>query len=191
MAKDRPLMTDDAVTLNEGLASAIDAIDTSQGAAGASVGRLKSAPHVLRVDFPERHSALLDLAQASGDFDVRLERLAVGDYFVGAGVLVERKTYADFAMSLVDGHSSPRRLRLLEAHIALSSCSKVRGHIEEDLHASGTARRRSSAGASPAASLWHGGACHHGRRDHAHAGSWSWAHEGATDQRDRFLRSTS
>jgi Fanconi anemia group M protein len=95
--------TDGAITLSEALGSAVDAIDTSQGAAGARVGCGKSAPHVLRVDFSERHSALLDLAQASGDFDVRLERLAVGDYVVGAGVLLERKTYADFAMSLVDG----------------------------------------------------------------------------------------
>ena len=81
-------MTDGALTLNEALAAALDAIDTSQGAAGACVGRVKLAPHVLRVDFSERHSALLELAQASGDFDVRLERLAIGDYFVGAGVLV-------------------------------------------------------------------------------------------------------
>ena len=50
--------------------------------------------------------------------------------------------------------------------------------MEEDLHALGTARHRSSAGGSPAASLWHGGASHHGRRDHAHAGSGSWPHEG-------------
>jgi Fanconi anemia group M protein len=105
-------MTDGAITLSEALASALDAIDTSQGAAGASVGCVKSAPHVLRVDFSERHSALLDLAQASGDFDVRLERLAVGDYVVGAGVLVERKTYADFAMSLVDGRLFPQAAAL-------------------------------------------------------------------------------
>ena len=95
-------MTDGAITPDEALASALDAIDTSQGAAGARVGCVKSSQHVLRVDFSERHSALLDLAQVAGDFDVRLERLAVGDYVVGAGVLVERKTYADFAMSLVD-----------------------------------------------------------------------------------------
>ena len=105
-------MTDGAITMNEALAAALDAIDTGQGAAGASVGCVKSAPHVLRVDFSERHSALLDLAQASGDFVVRLERLAVGDYFVGAGVLVERKTYADFAMSLVDGRLFPQAAAL-------------------------------------------------------------------------------
>ena len=123
-------MTDGAITLNEVLASARDAIDTNQGAAGASVRCVKSAPHVFRVDFSERHSALLDLAQASGDFDVLLERLAVGDYFVAADVLVERKTYADFAMSLVDGRLFAQAARLPGAHIALSSCSKVQSPRE-------------------------------------------------------------
>jgi DNA excision repair protein ERCC-4 len=104
-------MTDSAITFN-GTLAARDAIDTSQGAASASVGGVKSAPPLLRVDFSERHSALLDLAQASGDFDVRLERLAVGDYFLGAGVLVERKTYADFATSLVDGRLFPQAAAL-------------------------------------------------------------------------------
>jgi Fanconi anemia group M protein len=71
--------------------------------------------HVLRVDFSERHSALLDLVRASGEFDVHLQRLVVGDYFMGGGVLVERKTYVDFAMSLVDG-----RLFLQAAALARS-----------------------------------------------------------------------
>jgi ERCC4-type nuclease len=58
---------------------------------------------------------LFGLARASAEFDVRLEHLGVGDYFVGGGVLVERKTYADFAMSLVDG-----RLFLQAAALARS-----------------------------------------------------------------------
>ena len=123
-------MTAGAITLKEAVASALDAIITSQGAADAGVGCVKSAPHVLRVDFSERHSALLDLAQASGAFDVRLERLAVGDYLVGAGVLVERKTYGDFAMSLVDGRLFPQAAALARSPIALSSCSKVQSHRE-------------------------------------------------------------
>jgi hypothetical protein len=63
----------------------------------------KTRRHQLRVDFSERHAALLDLARGSGEFDIRLEQLAVGDYLVDEGVIVERKTYADFATSLVDG----------------------------------------------------------------------------------------
>ena len=104
-------MTDSAITLNEALA-ARDAVGRSQGAAGASAGGVKSARPVLRVDFSERHSALLELAQASGDFDVRVERLSVGDDFAGAGVIVERKTYADFATSLVDGRLFPQAAAL-------------------------------------------------------------------------------
>lgn len=58
---------------------------------------------LLRVDSSERNAVLLDLARGSGCFDVRVERLAIGDYFIEGGVVVERKTYADFATSLVDG----------------------------------------------------------------------------------------
>lgn len=68
--------------------------------------------HRLRVDFSERHAALLDLARACGDFDVRMERLAVGDYDIDGGVVVERKTYADFATSLADGRLFPQAAAL-------------------------------------------------------------------------------
>lgn len=57
----------------------------------------------LHVDYSERSATLLDLARQSGVFDVRMVRLAIGDYLIDGGVLVERKTYADFATSLVDG----------------------------------------------------------------------------------------
>ncbi|MBI3265266.1 MAG: hypothetical protein HYZ58_19225 [Acidobacteria bacterium] len=65
--------------------------------------------YLLRVDFSERHAALLDLARNCADFDIQLERLAIGDYVVDRGVVVERKTYADFATSLADGRLFPRR----------------------------------------------------------------------------------
>ncbi len=58
---------------------------------------------VLRVDFFERNAALLALVRRCGKFDVRMEHLVVGDYFIGGGIVVERKTYADFAISLADG----------------------------------------------------------------------------------------
>ena len=58
---------------------------------------------VLRVDYSERHATLLDLVRACDDFDLRMEHLPIGDYFIDSGVVVERKTYADFATSLVDG----------------------------------------------------------------------------------------
>jgi Fanconi anemia group M protein len=68
--------------------------------------------HLLRVDLSERHAALVDLARNCGDFDVQLERLAIGDYFIDRGVVVERKTYADFATSLVDGRLFPQAAAL-------------------------------------------------------------------------------
>ena len=81
----------------------MDNQDPSGVANDAALTDKRTMRHLLRVDFAERHAPLLDLARASGDFDVRLEQLDVGDYLVDDGVLVERKTYADFATSLVDG----------------------------------------------------------------------------------------
>jgi Fanconi anemia group M protein len=68
--------------------------------------------HVLRVDFSERNATLVDLARKCGDFDVRMERLDVGDYCVDSGVVIERKTYADFATSLADGRLFPQAAAL-------------------------------------------------------------------------------
>ena len=70
------------------------------------------ARHRLRVDFTEQHAALLDLARACTDFDVHVERLSVGDYSIDDRVVVERKTYADFATSLVDGRLFPQAAAL-------------------------------------------------------------------------------
>ena len=67
---------------------------------------------VLRVDHSERHAPLLDLARQCADFDVRMERLDVGDYCIDGGVVIERKTYADFAMSLADGRLFPQAAAL-------------------------------------------------------------------------------
>ena len=78
----------------------VDDDDASGVASNVAVDRQR---HRLQVDLSERHAALLDLARRSSDFDIRLEQLAIGDYFVDGGIIVERKTYADFATSLVDG----------------------------------------------------------------------------------------
>ena len=68
--------------------------------------------HRLDVDFSERHAAVLDLARQAGGFDVRLVRLAAGDYLIDNAVLVERKTHADFAASLADGRLFPQAAAL-------------------------------------------------------------------------------
>jgi len=68
--------------------------------------------YLLRVDFSERHAALLDLAWDCGDFEIQMERLAIGDYCIDGGVIIERKTYADFASSLADGRLFPQAAAL-------------------------------------------------------------------------------
>jgi len=68
--------------------------------------------HILRVDFSERNATLVDLARACGDFDVRVDRLDVGDYCVDGSVVIERKTYLDFATSLADGRLFPQAAAL-------------------------------------------------------------------------------
>jgi hypothetical protein len=59
--------------------------------------------HQLRVDLSERNATVLRLARECEEFDVQVVHLPIGDYFIDSGVVVERKTYADFAISLVDG----------------------------------------------------------------------------------------
>jgi DNA excision repair protein ERCC-4 len=66
----------------------------------------------LRVDCSERNAALLDLARGCGEFDIRMERLAVGDYLIDGGIVIEPKTHADFATSLVDGRLFPQAAAL-------------------------------------------------------------------------------
>src|SRR5262245_11141267 len=68
--------------------------------------------HSIQVDYSERESLLLGLLRQSADFEVRLARLRVGDYLINDEVLLERKTIADFAASLVDGRLFPQAARL-------------------------------------------------------------------------------
>ncbi len=81
-------------------------------------------PVTLRVDPSERGSTLLTLVETSGAFEVQMQRLRIGDYLVADAVVVERKTHADFATSVVDGrlfrqaaalaHGPHRPLMLIE-----------------------------------------------------------------------------
>ena len=68
--------------------------------------------HRIQVDHSEREAPLLELLRRSGDFDVRIVRLTAGDYLINDEVLIERKTIADFAASLVDGRLFPQAARL-------------------------------------------------------------------------------
>jgi ERCC4-type nuclease len=69
----------------------------------SQVGEQRSGSYRLRVDLSERNAALVDLLRQCAAFEVRMEHLTVGDYDIDGGITVERKTYADFATSLIDG----------------------------------------------------------------------------------------
>lgn len=74
-----------------------------------------AAPHrgwTLDIDPRERASRLYQLACECSDFDVRERRLRAGDYLIAGAVLVERKTHADFATSLLDGRLFPQAAAL-------------------------------------------------------------------------------
>jgi Fanconi anemia group M protein len=91
-------------------------MSSSIDVAGHDPSTTEASGHLARcellVDPSERHAALLDLAHQCDDFAVRIEHLTVGDYCLGRGVVVERKTYADFAVSLADGRLFSQAARL-------------------------------------------------------------------------------
>ena len=91
------------------MSSSVDVAEshTTTEASGRQLAR-----HELLVDSAERHAALVELARQSDDFTVRIEHLAVGDYWIDRGVVVERKSYADFALSLADGRLFPQAAKL-------------------------------------------------------------------------------
>jgi len=72
--------------------------------------------HRIAVDYSEERSALLDAVRRSGAFDVRLVHLATGDYLINDEVLIERKSVADLAASLVDGRLFPQVARLAHSY---------------------------------------------------------------------------
>ncbi len=57
----------------------------------------------LEADNLESGRRLADLALSSGQFEVVFRHLKAGDYLVERSVLVERKTHADLAASLIEG----------------------------------------------------------------------------------------
>ena len=81
--------------------------------------------HQLAVDHSESRSALLDAVRRSGTFEVRMAHLATGDYLIDNEVLIERKSVADFAVSLVDGRLFPQVARL--AHSGYRSLLLIEG----------------------------------------------------------------
>src|SRR5262249_19253006 len=86
---------------------------------------MSNSVHQLTVDHREERSALLEAARRSDSFDVRMTVLGVGDYLIDNEVLVERKSVADFAASLIDGRLFPQVARL--AHSGYRSLLLIEG----------------------------------------------------------------
>lgn len=65
-------------------------------------------------DDRERRSGVVDALHTSGDFDVTVQRLAIGDYLVDERFLFERKTLPDLALSIQSGRLFRQALRLAQ-----------------------------------------------------------------------------
>ena len=70
--------------------------------------------HVISIDADdrERPSGIPDLLRAEAGVAVNIRRLALGDYLVNGRFLFERKTFQDFALSIVDGRLFRQARRL-------------------------------------------------------------------------------
>ncbi len=68
---------------------------------------------IIVADDRERESGVIAALQALPDVTVRIERLPVGDYRIDDRALIERKTVADFAQSLMDGRLFRQAQRLM------------------------------------------------------------------------------
>lgn len=67
------------------------------------------------IDDRERSGPVPDALARAGIFELRIGRLAVGDYLVDGRFLFERKTLPDLALSIKDGRLFNQALRLAES----------------------------------------------------------------------------
>jgi len=63
---------------------------------------MNPAKHKLQIDYGEKGSKLANLAVNCDLFEPSFEKLRVGDYLVNQAVLIERKSSADLAASILD-----------------------------------------------------------------------------------------
>lgn len=91
--------------------------------------------HHITVDHSERRSALLDAVRRTGEFQVRMTHLTTGDYLIGNDVLVERKSVADLAASLVDGRLFPQvtRPHWVRSEVSVPRRRPVSGNLLGDV----------------------------------------------------------
>jgi ERCC4-type nuclease len=73
------------------------------------------APVFITADDREAGSGVIEALGAIEGVQVRVERLSLGDYQVGDQLLFERKTLADFVLSVIDGRLFRQAVRLADA----------------------------------------------------------------------------
>ncbi|MEE4607774.1 MAG: ERCC4 domain-containing protein [Desulfobacteraceae bacterium] len=73
------------------------------------------SPVFITADDREAGSGVIEALEAIEGVQVRVERLSLGDYQVGDQLLFERKTLADFALSVIDGRLFRQAVRLANA----------------------------------------------------------------------------
>jgi len=69
------------------------------------------------VDDRERPSGVVLELEKLGRVVVNIEHLSLGDYCIDGAVLIERKTAADFAQSLIDGRLFAQARRMVTSHL--------------------------------------------------------------------------
>lgn len=70
------------------------------------------SPHCIYADDRERSSGIPEMLRGQFQMSVVESRLAIGDYWLGTGIIVERKTINDFALSIIDGRLFRQILRI-------------------------------------------------------------------------------
>jgi ERCC4-type nuclease len=61
------------------------------------------SPHSIYADDRERPSGIAEILRTRFRMPVVESRLPVGDYWLGSGIIVERRMLDDFALSIIDG----------------------------------------------------------------------------------------
>jgi ERCC4-type nuclease len=84
----------------------------------------------ITADDRERSAGVIEALCAMEDVELSIERLSLGDYVVENGLLVERKTVLDLALSIVDGRLF-RQAGCLARARAMRPCLIVEGATED------------------------------------------------------------
>jgi ERCC4-type nuclease len=107
------------------------------------------SPVFITADDREAGSGVIEALEAIEGVQVRVKRLSLGDYEVGDQLLFERKTLADFALSVIDGRLFRQAIRL--ANVSRRGALLLEG-TGRDLPATGV-RREALTGALVTVSL--------------------------------------